>query len=238
MPASITNQRGRGSGPPALAFRLRPLRRKSDLLFPIALILSALLHFGGFSLILLNRGSSPGPVHTGPMMVKLADLPSGRGGRTGGKVKQEKKPKAQKDDRSAQKSKTSLPGKVEKHETQASGLGHKGNAGLGGENTGVILDEAAFRYEWYKARLEDLLKSHWQKPILNNKKVVSASVHFTITSAGDAVGVQIVSSSGSSAFDQSVIRAVYDSSPFPRFPPQYKSPSLGVMYTFELLPED
>jgi len=238
MPASVTDQRGRGSGPPSLAFRLRPLRRKGDLFFPIALMLSALLHFGAFTIIILNGGAAPGPVHTGPVMVKLADLPPGRGGRTHGKVKQADKPKPQKDDQSAQKSKTSLPGVEKKRETQASGLGHEGSAGLGGKESGVILDEATFRYEWYKARLEDLLKSHWRKPILNNKKPVSASVHFTITSAGDAVGVQIVSSSGKSAFDQSVLRAVYDSSPFPRFPPQYKSPTLGVMYTFELLPQE
>lgn len=236
MPASATGQRGRGYGPPALAFRLRPLRRKSDILFPLALIISAILHFGAFTLIILNQGSSPVPFPRGPMLVKLADLPAGRGGRSSGTIKQSKKKELDKTKQAEQKSKTSLPGKERETVQQASGLGHKGKAGLGGENTGVILDEATFRYEWYKARLEDLLKSHWRKPILNNDKVVSASVHFTITAAGDAIDVQLVSSSGNSAFDQSVLRAVYDSAPFPRFPPQYKSPTLGVMYTFELLP--
>ena len=46
-----------------------------------------------------------------------------------------------------------------------------------------------------------------------------------------------VSSSGNTVFDQSVIRAVYDSVPFPKFPPQYEAPRLGVLYTFELLPD-
>ena len=68
-------------------------------------------------------------------------------------------------------------------------------------------------------------------------RAVSASVHFVITAQGDAQNVEIVSSSGMPAFDQSVLRAVYSSAPFPRFPPAYKGPTLGVMYTFELLPE-
>ena len=129
----------------------------------------------------------------------------------------------------------SAPVKEPRPEGGAAGLVRGGPAGLGGKGVGLLLDEPTFQYEWYKARLEDALKSAWRRPALPGS--TTASVHFTISAAGAASEVQIVQSSGSSAFDQSVVRAVYDAAPFPRFPPQYTADRLGVLYTFELVPE-
>ncbi len=187
------------------------------------------------------------------MMVKLIELPAGIGGATQGtpgKTLERVPPKAQEPPLLQKPSRITLPGKASPRPKegpapvrtdkpgQAVGLGHGGPAGLGGKSPGVILDEPTFQYEWYKARLEDALKAHWRRPVASGPTVISASVHFVITLSGQVQSVEIVSSSGNPAFDQTILRAVYDSVPFPKFPPQYEAPSLGVLYTFELTPEN
>lgn len=247
-PGNTLREAGRACAP---AFGLRPLEHRHDNLFPLALILSALAHLAAIFLVLISPAIFSGPVFKGPMMVRLVEIPAGRGGKTQGTPGATKAlvPSRTTSHSTAKEPKTSLPGKAKpKVEEKASpvkspnpgvaaGLGHEGAAGLGGKGAGVILDEANFQYAWYKARLEDLLKSHWRKPMVGKNVSLSTSVHFTITAAGDAINVRIVSSSGNAVFDQTVLRAVYGSAPFPRFPPQYDSSTLGVMYTFELVPK-
>jgi TonB family protein len=230
---------------------LRPPVANPNAILPAALIFSSIAHLCAFSLFMLHPVMTQRAAKREPMLVRLIELPAGRGGvveGTPGKTAERAAPKEEQPVE-IKNPKLTLPGKeppklkegpspvnTEKPGV-AAGLGHGGPAGLGGKAEGLLLDDATFEYEWYRARLEDTLKSNWQKPALGNKKTISASVHFTITSAGQAEEVQLVSSSGNAPFDQSVLRAVYSSAPFPKFPPQYSSPQLGVLYTFELLPE-
>ena len=230
---------------------LRPPAANPNGILPLALILSSIAHFVAFSLFMLHPVMTQHAAQKEPMLVRLIDLPAGRGGAvegTPGKTIEKTAPKEEQPVE-IKKPKTTLPGKETPKPKQgpsavstekpgvAAGLGHGGPAGLGGKSEGLLLDDATFEYEWYRARLEDALKSNWQRPVLGNKKTVSASVHFTITGAGQTEDVQLVSSSGNAFFDQSVLRAVYSSAPYPKFPPQYALPHLGVLYTFELLPE-
>lgn len=239
------------SAPGAPRFSLKPLEPHQNHLLPLALILSSVIHFAAFTLFLMHPVSHQKPAQKEPMMVRLMELPAGRGGATEGTPGDtgEKTPPKEIPLEKPKNPKTTLPGKEKPEPKQgpspvasekpgkALGLGHEGAAGLGGKGVGVILDEPTFMYEWYRARLEDMLKSNWRRPAQDNKKTIAASVHFTISADGQAQDVQIVQSSGNSAFDQSVIRAVYGSVPFPKFPPQYTASHLGVMYTFEMLPE-
>jgi TonB family protein len=249
----LTERRGTASParPRNPESRLRPLKSRSNHVLPAAVIVSGILHMVAFTFFLMHPIARQKPIYKEPLLVKLIELPQGRGGvttGTPGRTPDKAPPKAEEPPK-PKEPKTTLPGKTTptpkegpsavKTETpgQAAGLGHGGQAGLGGKGAGVILDEPTFQYEWYKARLEDLLRAHWRKPVLAGLGNISASVHFTITSTGSALDIQIVSSSGNTVFDQSVIRAVYDSVPFPKFPPQYEAPQLGVLYTFELLPD-
>ena len=239
----------RGANPDS---RLRPLKSRSNHVLPMAVIVSGILHMVAFTFFLMHPIARQKPLFKEPMVVKLIQLPQGRGGvttGTPGSTPEKTPPKLLEESPKPKEPKTTLPGKTPPPSKegpspvktgkpgQAAGLGHGGQAGLGGRGAGVILDEPTFQYEWYKARLEDLLRAHWRKPVLTGVGNISASVHFTITSTGSALDIQIVSSSGNTVFDQSVIRAVYDSVPFPKFPPQYEAPRLGVLYTFELLPD-
>ena len=253
-----TSNRRRAAGRPPLQPRqpilsnLRPLRSRSDSILPVALILSVLAHFIAFALVLTQVPSSHKPLFNGPVVVRLIELPKGVGGETEGtpgKTAVRPPPKVTEPPVRQEKPKTTLPGKAppppkegasvvqSEKPGKALGLGHGGQTGLGGKAEGLILDEPTFQYAWYKARLEDTLKANWRKPVLNNTKTISASVHFMILANGTVQGVQLVSPSGIAQFDQSVLRAVYSSVPFPHFPPQYTDPQLGVLYTFELLPE-
>lgn len=230
---------------------LRPPVANPNAILPAALIVSSIAHLAAFSLFMLHPVMFQQAAKKEPMLVRLIELPAGRGGvveGTPGKTIEKTAPKEEQPVE-VKNPKTTLPGKEKPKPKEgpspvdtnragvAAGLGHGGPAGLGGKGEGLLLDDATFEYEWYRARLEDALKSNWQKPALGNKKTISALVHFTITLAGQTEGVQLVSSSGNAPFDQSVLRAVYSSVPFPKFPPQYSSPQLGVLYTFELLPE-
>ena len=148
----------------------------------------------------------------------------------------ERQPKLTIQDKNAQKNQEGKsPIKKDNPEGKAVGLGGKGVAGLGGKSRGLILDNETFEYEWYKARIEQSLKANWRKPFLN--KTISATVHFIILDNGNVKDVTIVKSSGNIDFDRSVLKAIYDSQPFPKFPPAYTSPTLGVLYTFELEPK-
>ena len=230
---------------------LRPPVANPNAILPAALILSSIAHFVAFSLFMLHPVMTQHAAKKEPMLVRLMELPAGRGGAVEGTPGQTLEKSAPKEEAPVEvkNPKTTLPGKETPKPKEgpspvstqkpgvAAGLGHGGQAGLGGKGEGLLLDDATFEYEWYRARLEDALKSNWQKPVLGNKKTISASVHFTITATGQTEEVQIVSSSNNALFDQSVLRAVYSSVPFPKFPPQYASPKLGVLYTFELLPE-
>ncbi len=230
--------------------RLRPPSVRPNDGLPVALVVSVGLHAALFAAVALHPVMSQKPRFPDAMRVRLVDLPAGRGGALEGTPGRSAEPAPRLPEPPKPKNpKTTLPGKAEPPKSggespvrsgragKAVGLGGEGAPGLGGKAAGLLLDEPTFEYEWYKARLEDLLKSNWKKPVVDSRKAVTASVHFVITAQGDAQNVEIVSSSGLPLFDQSVLQAVYGSAPFPRFPPAYKNPTLGVLYTFELLPE-
>ena len=223
-------------------------------LLPMAVIVSALVHLGAAYALLFHPMFSSTDPFRDMIKVKIVELPAGLGGATSGEVGSVKEPEPppppEVEPVREKPAKTTLPGpekpkpkeggpSVVKSDKpgKALGLGHGGPAGLGGKQPGIILDQATFEYEWYKARLEDTLKSHWKKPPPKGSNMTSASVHFVISAAGDTAEVQLLKSSGDPVFDQSVLRAIYDSAPFPKFPPAYQEDRLGVLYTFELLPE-
>lgn len=223
-------------------------------LLPLAVIASALLHLGAAYALLFHPMFDSSDPFRDILKVKIVELPAGVGGATEGEVGsveepdpppppevepvKEKPPKTTLPGDEKPKPKDGGPSAVKSDKPgKALGLGHGGPAGLGGKQPGILLDQATFEYEWYKARLEDTLKTHWMKPPPKGSRVTSASVHFVISSAGEATEIKLLKSSGDPTFDQSVLRAISDSVPFPKFPPAYQEDRLGVLYTFELLPE-
>jgi len=223
--------------------------KKQDTIFPLSVIVSTIFHFCLFFSLLSLGIISPQKKKIDFVNVKIIELPFGEGGALtgtpGGKIeskldetppKRETPPKLTLPDKNQKTtSEGKSPIKSPNPEGRAVGLGGKGPAGLGGKTRGLVLDNETFEYEWYKARIEQSLKANWKKPFLN--KPISASVHFVIMDNGNIKDAIIVKSSGNSDFDRSVLKAIYDSQPFPKFPPAYSSQTLGVLYTFELEPD-
>lgn len=223
--------------------------RKQNPIFPFSVIVSTIFHFLLFLFLLSFGIISPPKKKIDFVNVKIIELPFGVGGALtgtpGGKTeakneeiapKKETPPKLTLPDKNPKPSPEGKSAvKKPSPEGKAVGLGGKGPAGLGGKARGLVLDNETFEYEWYKARIEQSLKANWKKPFLN--KPISASVHFVIMDNGNVKDVTVVKSSGKSDFDRSVLKAIYDSQPFPKFPPAYTSPTLGVLYTFELMPQ-
>lgn len=214
-------------------------------ILPFSIMISTVLHFAVFAFLAYRGFFTITPAKHLPVMVKIVELPEGFGGALsgtpGGKTesaspqkKEEKQPKVTLPGDKAPRDGGKTPVKNPVPDGKAVGLGGEGKAGLGGKNRGLLLDAQDFEYEWYKARLETALKASWKKPFSARK--YASSVHFVIEASGFVKEVQIVKSSGMIDFDKSVVKAVYDSQPFPKFPPQYNSPTLGVLYTFELEP--
>ncbi len=216
---------------------------------PVMIMVSSVIHLAVVWGILFSPAFHQRPAVQEPIKVRLIELPAGLGGLLSGQPGRPEEPAktALPEPPKPLHPKATLPGKAPPKTSAgaapiqnaspgvAAGLGKSGAAGLGGKGAGVLLDEPAFQYEWYKARLEDALKARWKRPVLNAS--LSASVHFVIMASGSATEVQIVQSSGNVAFDQSVLRAVYDAAPYPKFPPGFSGERLGVLYTFELIPD-
>lgn len=227
-------------------------RHPPHAILPLSVIVSALAHVGVAYALLFHPMFADTDPFRDILKVRIVELPAGIGGATEGEVGtvvEPTPPPPEVEPVREKPPKTTLPGPEKKKPGEgpapvksekpgkALGLGHGGQAGLGGKQPGIILDAATFEYEWYKARLEDSLKANWKKPPPRGNRTTSASVHFVITAGGEASDIQIVNSSGDPTFDQSVLKAIREAVPFPKFPPGYQEDRLGVLYTFELLPE-
>jgi len=228
-------------------------QQAGGIFLPLAFIFSTLMHMGAAYAVFVAPNMHGGPVFPGDVKVRFIELPEGRGGATEPEITAPEEATAPEPPRlppTPKETRTTLPGD-EKPEPEPStspvrtpkrgetrGIGHDGKAGLGGKGKGVILDQADFEYLWYQARLEDALRANWRKPPPKKGRTVSASVHFVIMQTGEVMDVRLMQSSSDPVFDRSVLRAVRDAAPYPKFPPAYARDRLGVLYTFELLPEN
>lgn len=221
--------------------------KNTDLFFPFAVIISIVFHMAMIGITLRNPFFHRSYGWPSTIKVNLLSLPSGMGGNIRSESLTEKvnAPLVEENGNKAADSKLALPGKDEKKllgekgkPADVSGLGKEGNSGLGGSGHNIIFDETEFPYAWYKARLEALLKANWDRPVSHSKQTISTTVHFFILDTGRVERVEIVQSSGDTIFDQSVLRTVFGAQPYPKFPSTFSGTSLGVLYTFELLPEE
>ncbi len=87
-----------------------------------------------------------------------------------------------------------------------------------------------FQFTYYIERMLALIESRWYKP--PSTPGTRARVRFQVLSSGRIEGIQLEQSSGQSAFDRAVLRALYAANPLPPLPPAYRKPSLTIHLTF------
>jgi len=104
----------------------------------------------------------------------------------------------------------------------------------GGGGVGVG-DNSPFgtQFGWYAKSMIDQIGQHWQTAGLDPRSHM-ASVTFTIRRDGSVTGVRLAQSSGNSAMDFSVQRAVLDAQPLPPLPAQFPKNDATVELKFVL----
>jgi TonB family protein len=102
-----------------------------------------------------------------------------------------------------------------------------GDAILGGP----AVDITNFKYDYYLDIVRNRVNNRWNQPIEYNH-IREALIEFIIHRNGKIDNIRISESSGDNYFDQTALRAVSLSNPFPPLPPGYKDSFLRVRYRF------
>lgn len=169
---------------------------------------------------------------------KPAVLPSKRIEKALSKI--EKKVKSQEDaskriDRALSKIEKKVKAEEDDHVSRAiSELEHRGvgspTKGFAGGPpvTGIAI-------EIYRRDVEDWIKSHWAYPVALNKEDLEAIIVVKAKSDGSILKWWFTKKSSNVMFNRSVLKAVEQSDPLPRFPPGYRMTHEEFEITFNLM---
>lgn len=97
--------------------------------------------------------------------------------------------------------------------------------------SGPVVDMPSFKYDYYLGLIKSKVDNRWSQPVAHNK-TRKALIEFTISRKGDVSNARVADSSGDSYFDQTALRAVTLSTPFPPLPRGFKGDYLKVHYRF------
>src|SRR3972149_8033431 len=97
--------------------------------------------------------------------------------------------------------------------------------------SGPVVDIPDFQYDYYLGLIRSKVDNRWSQPV-TYKQVKQTLVDFIIHRDGKIDNVRVAESSGDSYFDQTAVRAVSISNPFPPLPRGYKEDFLKVRYRF------
>jgi len=88
--------------------------------------------------------------------------------------------------------------------------------------------------QWYYDTVRTTVWSNWQEPtgVMAGPKGIVVVISFSILRSGRITEPSITATSGDNRLDLSALRAVYDSNPFPRLPPEYEGDRLLVKFSF------
>ena len=106
-----------------------------------------------------------------------------------------------------------------------------------GSPTGVAslaLDVADFPFTYYLRQIQQKVSENWVPPARPTEPSQRAVVLFEISRDGRVRTSKVEKSSGNAFYDQSALRAVTDSAPFPPLPQDFPAPSLRVHFGFDL----
>ena len=103
---------------------------------------------------------------------------------------------------------------------------------VSGSNLSV--DASDFPFTYYLRQLHAKVSERWRRPTLVQSEQASAVVYFEIDREGQLRGEpKIKQSSGNELYDQSALRAVAESLPFPPLPREFPGQYLKVNFGFD-----
>lgn len=97
--------------------------------------------------------------------------------------------------------------------------------------SGPVVDIPDFQYDYYLGLIRNKIDNRWSQPVTYHQ-VKQTLVEFIIRRDGKIDSIGIAESSGDAYFDQTAVRAVSLSNPFPPLPRGYKEVFLKVRYRF------
>ncbi len=97
--------------------------------------------------------------------------------------------------------------------------------------SGPVVDISNFKYDYCLGVIRNKVDSRWSQPVAYSQ-VKQALIEFTIHRNGEIGNIRVSESSGDHYFDQTALRAVSLSNPFPPLPRGYKENLLKVRYRF------
>jgi protein TonB len=102
------------------------------------------------------------------------------------------------------------------------------SAGAGGGNFGS-------RFSWYVEAVQRRVSGNWLQSTVDPRIQYAPRVvvTFTILRDGTVTNVQVTMSSGNASVDMSAVRAVRESSPLDRLPPEYSGSNVSVEFWFD-----
>lgn len=97
--------------------------------------------------------------------------------------------------------------------------------------SGPAVEAPDFKYDYYLGLIRNKVDSRWSQPIAYTQ-VKQTLIEFTIQRNGEIVGIGVAESSGDYYFDQTALRAIALSNPFPPLPRGYRENFIKIRYRF------
>lgn len=106
--------------------------------------------------------------------------------------------------------------------------------GLGHGISSAQLDAYDFGSPYYLSLVFGKIRDVWENPV-QSSSVLMTTIYFRILRDGSIVETKVEKSSGIDLFDQSAMRAIISSAPFPPLPNEFTGDYLGIHLEFEYI---
>jgi len=106
--------------------------------------------------------------------------------------------------------------------------------GLGDGISSAQVDAYNFGSPYYLSLVFGKIRDTWENP-LQSPSTLMTTIYFRVLRDGNIVETKVEKSSGIDLFDQSAVRAVVSSAPFPPLPGEFTGEYLGIHLEFEYI---
>lgn len=106
--------------------------------------------------------------------------------------------------------------------------------GLGNGISAATVDGVGFGSPYYLTLVFGKIRHLWENPV-QTSTILRVTIYFKILRGGQITDTEVEKSSGIELFDQSAMRAILSSAPFPPLPTEYTGKYLGIHLEFEYI---
>ncbi|MCK4404692.1 MAG: TonB C-terminal domain-containing protein [candidate division Zixibacteria bacterium] len=106
--------------------------------------------------------------------------------------------------------------------------------GLGNGISAATVDGSGFGSPYYLSLVFGKIRTLWDNPV-EASTILRVTIYFKLLRDGQIIDTKVEKSSGIELFDQSAMRAILSSIPFPPLPTEYTGEYLGIHLEFEYI---